>query len=157
MRTRVQIGVSPICHGPTDFASAFDDTSRMLELARSLKIARPVITADDVRRYRLLLGLSRPAEALALADAILEPLERLDVEHNSQLVRTLEAYLEHNGGMQPAAEDLEIHVNTVAYRLQRLRSLSGLDLESAETRLRLQVALHIRRAAAHVIDDAIST
>jgi sugar diacid utilization regulator len=67
MRTRVQIGVSPICHGPTDFASAFDDTSRMLELARSLKIARPVITADDVRLHRLLLGLSRPAEALALS------------------------------------------------------------------------------------------
>jgi DNA-binding PucR family transcriptional regulator len=58
-------------------------------------------------------------------------------------VRTLEAFLDHNGNLQATARELNLHVNSVAYRMQRIRAIAGLDFEQSEDRLLAQVALKI--------------
>jgi purine catabolism regulator len=97
-----------------------------------------------------LLGLTQPSEALAFAELTLAPLESLDGPQHAQLVRTLEAYLRYGGVAQRVAHELRVHVNTVGYRLQRIRALSGLDLDSSEVRLGLQVAFRIRGRSASI-------
>ena len=66
-----------------------------------------------------------------------------DERHNADLVRTLGAFLERNGNLQATARELNLHVNSVAYRMQRIQSIAGLDVERAEDRLLAQVALKI--------------
>jgi Regulator of polyketide synthase expression len=59
------------------------------------------------------------------------------------LVATLRAYLE-TGEQQQAAQRLRVHPNTLRYRLDRIREISGVDLEDPETRLNLAVALRVQ-------------
>ncbi|HLY35106.1 MAG TPA: helix-turn-helix domain-containing protein, partial [Candidatus Limnocylindria bacterium] len=66
-----------------------------------------------------------------------------DRTRNGSLVATLRAYLE-TGEQQEAAKRLRVHPNTLRYRLDRIREISGVDLDDAETRLNLAVALRVQ-------------
>lgn len=72
---------------------------------------------------------------------LLAPLRRYDQEHHGDLVKTLDAYLRHGGNSTQAADALYIHRNSMRYRLAHIRALTGLDLDSADNRLALQVGL----------------
>ena len=147
---RVRFGLSRVCHRIEEFAEAFTETERLLDLADQLGLQATLITGEVVQLDRVLLGLAQPREALAFAEATLAPLERLDGSQNAQLVRTLEAYLRYGGVAQRVAQELDVHVNTVGYRLQRIRGLSGMDLDSPDVRLGLQIAFRIRRSSASI-------
>jgi purine catabolism regulator len=76
--------------------------------------------------------------------ALLEPLSRYDREHHGDLVKSLESYLRHGGNSTRAAEALFLHRNSLRYRLARIRALTGLDVDDADERLALQVALLLK-------------
>ena len=73
----------------------------------------------------------------------LGPLMEHDSSRKGSLVATLRAYLE-TGEQQQAATRLRVHPNTLRYRLDRIREISGVDLEDPETRLNLAVALRVQ-------------
>jgi PucR family transcriptional regulator, purine catabolism regulatory protein len=64
-----------------------------------------------------------------------------DVKSNSELVKTLEAYLEYGGALAEAAGAINVHRNTLLYRLGRIEAIAGVDLKDAGQRLNLHVAL----------------
>ncbi len=64
-----------------------------------------------------------------------------DAKANSDLVKTLEAYLEHGGALAEAAAAISVHRNTLLYRLGRIEAVAGVDLKDAAQRLNLHVAL----------------
>jgi DNA-binding PucR family transcriptional regulator len=61
-------------------------------------------------------------------------------------VSTLDAFFAANGSPKEAAERLGVHRNTVLYRLDRIRDITGYDLDDASVRMRLQLALHVHIA-----------
>ena len=65
------------------------------------------------------------------------PIVRYDDQYRTDLVGTLEAWLEHNGNMNATAAAIFAHRHTVAYRLERVRELTGLDPDGSEDRERL--------------------
>ena len=71
-----------------------------------------------------------------------------DQRHQAHLVLTLSTYLAHNGNLQATARELSLHVNSVAYRLQRIQAIAELNLEQSEDRLLAQVALKILNGTA---------
>lgn len=102
--------------------------------------------------YELLLPVQDPqafppgADRLtAFADRLLAPLEEHDRERGSDLVETLRGYLAAGGSTTAAADLLNIHRNTLGYRLARITTLIGTDLHADETRLAYSLALRIRR------------
>ncbi|WP_411683134.1 PucR family transcriptional regulator [Clostridium thailandense] len=58
-----------------------------------------------------------------------------DKKHNSDLVKTLYYYLTHNRSLNTCAEKLHIHRSTFVYRLKKITSLSGIDLNEIEDSL----------------------
>ena len=81
--------------------------------------------------------------ARPLVERHLGPLVEHDSARKAALVATLRAYLE-TGEQQQAAQRLRVHPNTLRYRLDRIREITGLDLEDPETRLNLAVALRVQ-------------
>lgn len=73
-----------------------------------------------------------------------------DRRANGDLVRTLDAYLEHGGALAEAAAALNVHRNTLLYRIGRIEEITGLDLKDTAQRLNLHVALkaHLLKKAA---------
>ena len=58
---------------------------------------------------------------------------------------TLEAWFAENGNLALAAQRLNVHRNTLSYRLQRIEALTGCSFEDPHDRLNISVALLIRR------------
>lgn len=75
------------------------------------------------------------------ARAVLAPLYRYDESHGGDLVRTLSSYLEHGCNASRCAESLYLHRSGLLYRLGRIQDLLGIDLDSFENRVALEIAL----------------
>ena len=83
-------------------------------------------------------------EGLLASNPYMEQIAKLgehDAHHRGDLVATLEAYLEYGGALAEAAKDLNVHRNTLQYRLGRIEDVCGADLRDASQRLNLFVAL----------------
>ncbi|WP_424529592.1 PucR family transcriptional regulator [Sphaerisporangium viridialbum] len=115
----------------------------------------------------LALRAARPGDALAVVydeswDAILlqrlraaasagrtpargpvAELSRRDAEHGTRYVATLRAWLEAQGDLAVAANRLDVHPNTVRYRLRKMAEITDLRLDVPEKRLAMIIALAV--------------
>jgi DNA-binding PucR family transcriptional regulator len=73
------------------------------------------------------------------------PAVRYDEQYTTDLVTTLGAYLANNCNMNQTAQAIYAHRHTVAYRLERIRDLTGLDPMTSEDRERLGLGLKAYR------------
>ena len=121
---------------------SFRQAGQALEIARRFEERKPLYFLD-LSVYRLLFQFEHNPELIAFQEEILGPL--LAYEGDRDLLQTLEVYFEHNGSATQAAEALFIHRNTLIYRLERISGITDLDLDNPETRLAVQLALHIYR------------
>jgi DNA-binding PucR family transcriptional regulator len=88
-----------------------------------------------------LLLAAAPAIATDLARTRLAPLDGLGEGPRERLVITLRAWLDRPGQVQAVAAALDVHPQTVRYRLKQLRELFGARLDDPEARFELSLAL----------------
>ena len=117
-----------------------------LEAAERYGSAPPVVRADRVAAYRLLGSLPNLPDGPRLARGLLEPLLGSRPALVAERLATLRAVLDHPG-LAEAAAMLGVHRNTVAYRVRRIESLGGWDLQDPELRLSLAIAVRIVQEA----------
>jgi DNA-binding PucR family transcriptional regulator len=100
--------------------------------------------------YRLLFRVlaSHPEEVRAFYEDTVAPIVRYDDQYRTDLAATLEAYLEQNCNMNATAAAIFAHRHTVAYRLDRVKELTGLDPTQSEDRERLGLGLKAYRIIA---------
>jgi DNA-binding PucR family transcriptional regulator len=91
----------------------------------------------------LIALLDQPDRARRFALSTLEPLG--DLASRPWLLPTLEAYLIHQGRLKEAAADLDVHVNTVKYRLRELRAHAGPAFADGDRAVALLLALRAMR------------
>jgi DNA-binding PucR family transcriptional regulator len=95
----------------------------------------------------MLLQSTRPEVVVKFISRYIEPLDRYDSNHSSELRRTLEVYYE-SGSLEAAARSLHVHVSTLRYRLKKAADLLGVDLKDRSAALDVQVALQAARVLA---------
>ena len=144
---RVSAGGSRVCSSILDLPRAATEANQALAIAQRLGGGERTLWFDDLGVYRLLLPLKDSSQFRAFADEYLARLVAYDDKHGRELVPTLETYLAACGNYSRAAERLALHRNTLSYRLHRIEELTGLDLDDAENRLCLQLALKIKDIA----------
>jgi purine catabolism regulator len=101
---------------------------------------------DQLGVYRLIFAAESLPEIAALHEEALGRLIAYDREHDADLINTLHAYFAARCSPKEAAERLHLHRNTVLYRLDRIKDLTDLNLDNADTRLWLHLALLIHLA-----------
>lgn len=131
----------------TPFA-AMREATRAADIAASMPRESPAaLHFARLGALRLIFHLADNPELRAFQRDVLGPLETSDATRRSEFVRTLDAFLRAGANHMRAARDLNVHRNTLIYRLERIQELlGGVDLEDPETRLNLQLALKIRAA-----------
>ena len=97
----------------------------------------------DLGAFTLLLALQDDEALRSYSDNLLAPIEA-DGEYGSELLRSLEAYIEQNGQWERAARELYCHRHTLRYRIRRVEELTGRDLGRAHDRIELWLALRAR-------------
>jgi sugar diacid utilization regulator len=106
-----------------------------------------VLAFEDTGAYRLLLpAMSEdPAELERFYSETVEPLVAYDEQYETELVATVEAYLENDGNVAATAQQLYTHRHTIRYRLERARELCGHDVTATEGREKLGLGLKAMR------------
>jgi sugar diacid utilization regulator len=105
------------------------------------------LSFEETGAYRLLLpAISEdPGELRGFFDETVAPLVSYDEQYETELVRTLESFLDADGNVARTAERLFTHRHTVRYRLERVRELTTLDVSSTDGRERLSLGLKAMR------------
>jgi DNA-binding PucR family transcriptional regulator len=106
---------------------------------RASPSGQTLIVADE--HLPALLLAAAPGISADLARTRLAPLDGLADGPRERLVGTLRAYLDRPGQVQAIASELDVHPQTVRYRLKQLRELFGERLEDPEARFELALAL----------------
>ena len=106
-----------------------------------------ILDFEDTGSYRLLLPVmsEEPAELERFYEETVAPLVAYDEQYETELVQTLETFLDADGNVAGTAQRLFTHRHTVRYRLERVRDLSGLDIGSTDGREKLGLGLKAMR------------
>jgi sugar diacid utilization regulator len=130
---------------PVDLHRAGAESLLAANVAEARGLSR--LSFEETGAYRLLLpAMSEdPGELRRFHDETVEPLVAYDEQYDTELVRTLESFLDADGNVAKTAEKLFTHRHTVRYRLDRVRELTGLDVSSTDGRERLSLGLKAMR------------
>jgi sugar diacid utilization regulator len=130
---------------PVDLHRAAAEAVLTANVAEARSVA--TLTFEETGSYRLLLtAISEdPSELQRFFDETVAPLIGYDDQYETELVRTLETFLDEDANVARTAERLFTHRHTIRYRLERVRELTGLDVGSTEGRERLGLGLKAMR------------
>ncbi|MGH7764913.1 MAG: PucR family transcriptional regulator [Candidatus Dormibacteraceae bacterium] len=142
VRSRVRAGVGGYHAGLRGISRSYLEAQQAIETGRKLRPEAIVHGHDEVIPHLVLAQNPRLAERFVAhtLGRLMDP----KIRNREPLLETLEAYL-GRGSVKEAAAELRLHRHTVLYRLDKLRELLGGDLDSPPARLRLQLALDLRK------------
>lgn len=147
VREEVTVGASApvrdLATLPDVVAAAYAEGLRCLDALRLLGRAGDGAAAEDFGFLGLLLAGDR--DIVGYVRRTIGQVIAYDERRGTDLVRTLDAYF--SCGMSPARtkDELHVHVNTVAQRLERVGRLLGDDWQSPARALEIQLALRLHR------------
>jgi sugar diacid utilization regulator len=139
------IGRSRRCADPVDLYRAGSEAQLAVNVGEAE--GRKTLAFEDTGAYRLLLpAMSEdPAELQRFYAETIEPLSRYDDQYETDLVTTVEAYLDNDGNVAATAKQLFTHRHTIRYRLERVKELCGHDVSATEGREKLGLGLKAMR------------
>jgi sugar diacid utilization regulator len=141
------VGHSRLAHDPVDLYRAGNEALLAANVATASSDQVAMLAFEDTGAYRLLLpAMSEdPAELQRFYDETVAPLVAYDDQYETDLVQTLETFLDADGNVAGTAARLYTHRHTVRYRLERVRDLTGLDVASTDGREKLGLGLKAMR------------
>lgn len=140
------LGRSRVAADPADLPRAASEALLAANVAQG-SADGALLAFEETGAYRLLLSAmsENPAELQRFYAETVEPLVAYDEQYETELLRTLETFLEADGNVAGTAQRLFTHRHTIYYRLERVRELSGLDVSSSDGREKLSLGLKSMR------------
>ncbi|HEY8597236.1 MAG TPA: helix-turn-helix domain-containing protein, partial [Thermomicrobiales bacterium] len=134
----ISIGIGRHHPGLHGLAHSYQDARAALSLGRCLQGPNGVHGLDHLG-VAAFVGLGDESTKMELAQHLLSPLD-----HEPELLDTLDAFFAENCCPSTTARRLAIHRNTLGYRLDKIASLAGLDPRNFDEALQIRLALVLR-------------
>jgi sugar diacid utilization regulator len=119
--------------------SATDARAALAATRQSLP-PREIVAIDALGLNPMLVEWYASDTTRASVDDLLAPLAELGPQAAEDSIRTLQSYLDHQSSPAKAAKDLNVHPQTITYRLRKITALLHVDFNDPEQRLALQLA-----------------
>jgi purine catabolism regulator len=139
----VKIGVGRAYKGLENVNKSFSDAIKTIRTGKAIT-NKDIITFDELGIFKILCQDFLVDELEDFYNSTLKPLSDYDEKKSTELVKTLETYFEHNGNLTRMSEQLYTHYNTVLYRINRIKEITGMNLDNPNDRLNLEIALKIK-------------
>ncbi len=143
------IGVSGSAGGARRVRAAYAEARTCLETLLALGRRGQIADTEDLGFIGLLLSKNKDVDGYVRM--VLGPLLDYDAERGTSLEETLQSYFRNAGNVNQTGQSLHLHPKTVSQRLDRVTHLLGPDWNSPDSRLQVQIALHLR-AVLHRLD-----
>ncbi|GAA0727354.1 sugar diacid recognition domain-containing protein [Clostridium malenominatum] len=107
-----------------NMGKAFSQSINAIESAVKLKLSNNIIYYETISYIFAILECKAPENMLTLGKRFYE--EGMDGE----LIKTFTAYIEFSGEMNRVAKYLNIHRNTLNYRIEKIKNITGKDIKN---------------------------
>lgn len=144
---RLQIAISKPKTQLQQLLAAYEECLHALEMCEQLKITKQLIRFADLE-FNYILQQIPPAIRAQFSSSLLRPLLEKDEQYKAEILKTLDAYLEHEASVSETAKALFVHRNTVLYRIDKVSELLGLDFKKMSHLMQLKLALVFYKLAA---------
>ena len=135
-----RVGVGTPCTQPPEFPRSHSQALLALKMQVATGSPEQATLFEDLGIYQLLSEIPEINSVEVFIRGWLGPLIDYDTDKDARLVDTLSCYLESGGNYDSTARKLSLHRSTLRYRLQRIRDISGRNLNDPNTRFNLQLA-----------------
>ncbi len=140
--TRVAIGISTVVDNIKDLAKAYQEAQVALEVGKVFETEKNIISYENLGIGRLIYQLPTTLCDMFMQEVFKKgSLESLDRE----TLMTIQCFFENNLNVSETSRKLFVHRNTLVYRLEKIRKLTGLDLREFEHAITFKVALMVRK------------
>jgi DNA-binding PucR family transcriptional regulator len=136
----VTVGVGREFTGFEHTAESVGQAELAARLGASLWGGNRATNYSDLGIHRALFALQEHEEMITPA---LQRVIEHDERHGSDYVQTLAVYLACMGRLRVAAEQLNIHRNTLEYRMRRIEEVAGIRLDDANNRLAIELGIRL--------------
>lgn len=144
-RVNFDLGVGRPVEVATDIVTSFEEAFAVVEMTADLGRRNAPIFMEQLGVYRLLLSQTSEQDLNHYADDVLGSLLAYDRHHGTDWTEFLRALVDANFSAVGVARSVSMHLNTAKYRKRRIEELLGRDLDAAEARFEVQLALKILR------------
>ena len=140
--TKVAIGISTVVENIKDLAKAYQEAQVALEVGKVFETEKNIVSYENLGIGRLIYQLPTTLCEMFLQEVFKKGnLESLDRE----TLMTIQCFFENNLNVSETSRKLFVHRNTLVYRLEKIRKLTGLDLREFEHAITFKVALMVRK------------
>jgi sugar diacid utilization regulator len=142
-KVRLSTGIGNTCLHAGDYRRGFAESSEALQMGQNLNREGGVTHFNDLGVYRYLYKIARMDDLRDMYQDQVGRIASYDTRKGTDLLDTLETYLECAGNLTRTSNRLYVHRNTLIQRLERLQSLCDIDLQERGNWLTLQVAIKV--------------
>ena len=145
---RLSIGIGNPCLHIGDYRRGYAEANEALQMGQHLNLEGGVTHFNDLGVYRYLYKIARMDDLRDMYQDQVARIASYDHRKGTDLLDTLETYLECAGNLTKTSNRLFVHRNTLIQRLDRLQSLCEIDLQERANWLTLQVAIKVYKLRA---------
>ena len=139
---KVSIGVSTVVDNIKDLARAYKEAQVALDVGKVFETEKNIISYENLGIGRLIYQLPTTMCEMFLQEVFKKgSLDSLDRE----TLMTIQCFFENNLNVSETSRKLFVHRNTLVYRLEKIRKLTGLDLREFEHAITFKVALMVQK------------
>ncbi len=140
--TRSVIGIGSIVTSLRDISRSFKEAQVAIEVGKVFDVERNIMSYSNLGIGRLIYYLPTTLCELFLSEVFKKgSIDSLDHE----TLFTIQKFFENNLNVSETSRKLFVHRNTLVYRLEKIRRLTGLDLKEFEDAIVFKVALMVRK------------
>lgn len=140
--TRVNVGIGTVVEGVKDLASSFKEAQIALEVGKVFDTDKVIVSYDNLGIARLIYHLPTTLCETFLKEVFKKgSIESLDHE----TLFTIQKFFENNLNVSETSRKLFIHRNTLVYRLEKIKKLTGLDLREFDHAIVFKIALMVKK------------
>ena len=128
--------------GIKDLARSFKEAQVALEVGKVFDTEKPIVSYDNLGIARLIYQLPTTLCEMFLKEVFKRgSIESLDHE----TLFTIQRFFENNLNVSETSRKLFVHRNTLVYRLEKIKKITGLDLREFEDAIVFKVALMVKK------------
>ena len=140
--THALVGIGTPVVGVKDLARSFKEAQVALEVGKVFDTEKNVISYDNLGIGRLIYQLPTTLCELFLNEVLKK--ESIDVM-DSETIYTIQKFFENNLNVSETSRKLFVHRNTLVYRLDKIKKLTGIDLREFDDAITFKVAMMVSK------------
>ncbi len=140
--TRVNVGIGTVVTGIRDLSRSFKEAQMALEVGKVFDTDKAIVSYENLGIARLIYHLPTTLCETFLNEVFKQgSIESLDHE----TLFTIQKFFENNLNVSETSRKLFVHRNTLVYRLEKIKKLTGLDLREFDHAIIFRIALMVKK------------